>query len=123
MNQAVVPPRAAPLGLAACHTCSKVSPAELGCCPRCGGGLHLRKPDSLQRTIALLIDAIVLYSPANLMPIMVVSETGGTTASTIMGGVATFWQTGSYLIATIIFVASVLIPIVKIVALVWLCAA
>jgi paraquat-inducible protein A len=117
------PPRAASLGLAGCHTCGKVSPVTLGRCPRCGTPLHLRKPHSLQRTSALLLAAAILYIPANTMPIMTVSELGGTTASTIMGGVATFWQTGSYLIATIIFVASILIPVVKIVALIWLCSA
>lgn len=117
------PPRAASFGLAACHTCAKVSPVALGRCPRCGTALHLRKPHSLQRTCALLLAASILYIPANTMPIMTVSEVGGTTTSTIMGGVATFWQTGSYLIAAIIFVASVIIPVVKIVALVWLCAA
>ncbi len=123
MNGETLPPRAAALGLAACHTCAKVSPVALGRCPRCGTRLHLRKPDSLQRTAALLVAASVLYIPANAMPIMSVSEIGGTTASTIMGGVATFWQSGSYLIAAIIFTASILIPVVKIVALVWLCAA
>jgi paraquat-inducible protein A len=117
------PPQAATFGLAGCHTCSKVSPVSLGHCPRCGTALHLRKPKSLQRTSALLLAASVLYIPANTMPIMIVSELGNTTASTIMGGVATFWQTGSYLIASIIFIASVVIPIVKIVALVWVCAA
>jgi paraquat-inducible protein A len=117
------PPTAASQGLAACHTCAKVSPAALGRCPRCGTAIHLRKPHSLQRTAALLITASILYIPANTLPIMTVSELGGTTASTILGGVAAFWQAGSYLVATIIFTASVIIPVIKIVALVWLCAA
>lgn len=117
------PPRAASQGLAACHTCTKVAPAAAGRCPRCGTAIHLRKPHSLQRTAALLITASILYIPANTLPIMTVSEIGGTTASTILGGVAVFWQTGSYLVAAIIFAASVVIPVIKIVALVWLCAA
>ncbi len=117
------PPRAAASGLAGCHSCGKVSPVTAGRCPRCGCRLHLRKPDSIQRTVALLIAATVLYLPANLLPIMIVSEFGGTTASTIVAGMIQFWQAGSYPIAIVIFVASILIPIVKIVALVWLCAA
>ncbi len=118
-----VPPRAAPLGLAGCHACGKVSPVEVGRCARCGCRLHLRKPASIQRTVALLIAAAVLYLPANLLPIMIVSEFGGTTATTIIAGMIQFWQSGAYPIAIVIFIASIFIPIVKLVALVWLCAA
>jgi paraquat-inducible protein A len=116
-------PRAASLGLAGCHTCGKVSPVALGRCPRCGARLHLRKPASIQRTVALVIASAVLYLPANLLPIMIVSELGGTTPTTIVAGMIQFWQTGAYPIAIVIFVASIFIPLVKIVALVWLCAA
>jgi paraquat-inducible protein A len=118
-----LPPRGANLGLAGCHACGKVSPATEHKCPRCGSALHLRKPNSVQRTAALLIAAALLYIPANALPIMVVSEIGGTTASTILEGMVEFWRTGAYPIAIVIFTASLLIPILKIVALTWLCAA
>lgn len=118
-----LPPRGANLGLAGCHACGKVSPATEHKCPRCGSALHLRKPNSVQRTVALLIAATVLYIPANALPIMIVSEIGGTTASTILEGMVEFWRTGAYPIAIVIFTASLLIPILKIVALTWLCAA
>lgn len=116
-------PRAIDLGLAGCHACGKVSPVSKGHCPRCGSGLHMRKPQSVQRTIAFLIAATALYVPANVLPIMIISEIGGTTAATILGGLADFWNAGSYPIAIIIFTASIFIPIIKIVALAWLCAA
>ena len=45
-------PRATAQGLAGCHTCGKVSPVALGSCPRCGSRLHLRKPESITRTVA-----------------------------------------------------------------------
>ena len=84
----------------------------------------MRNPSSLQRTLALTIAATVLYLPANLLPIMrVESLTEGTEASTIVGGVVTFWNAGAYPVAAIIFIASVVIPILKILALFWLCIA
>ena len=116
-------PRAAAHGLAGCHTCGKVSPVALGHCPRCGTHLHLRKPNSVQRTVALMIAAAVLYIPANMLPIMTVVELGDVTENTIIGGMMTFWRTGAYPIAIVIFTASILIPLLKIVALTWLCLA
>jgi paraquat-inducible protein A len=117
------PPRGISQGLAGCHACGKVSPESAGRCARCGSKLHIRKPYAIQRTVALLIAATALYVPANVLPIMVVSEIGGTTASTIFTGMIDFWNSGAYPIAIVIFTASLFIPIVKIVALIWLCAA
>ncbi len=116
-------PKAASQGLAGCHTCGRVSPVAEGCCPRCGSHLHLRKPASVQNTIALMAAAAVLYVPSHLLPVMTVVELGDVTHNTIIGGMMTFWRTGAYPIAIVIFVASILIPLLKIVALSWLCAA
>lgn len=118
-----LPPRGGPQGLAGCHTCGRVSPEVAGHCPRCGSRLHIRKPDSIKRTIAFLSAAAVLYVPANALPVMTVLEFGGTSPKTIIVGMMEFWQSGAYPIAIVIFTASILIPLVKIVALVWLCAA
>lgn len=115
--------RAASLGLAGCHTCGKVSPVAVGSCPRCGSRLHLRKPNSIQRTIALMIAATALYIPANLLPIMTVVELGTVTENTILSGMMTFWRQEAYPIAIVIFTASIVIPLLKIVALTWLCLA
>ena len=104
---------AAEQGLASCHLCGKVSPVESGHCPRCHRPLHLRKPHSLERTWSFLIAAIAFYFPANLMPIMSVGGLGGTSHDTIMSGVLNFWKKGDFLIAVIIFSASILIPILK----------
>jgi paraquat-inducible protein A len=91
-------------------------------CPRCHAPLHLRKPDSLQRTIALAIGAVVLYFPANLLPVLQVeSAMQGTRQSTIVGGIVQFWQAGDYPVALIIFIASVMIPILKILSIAVLC--
>ena len=116
-------PRAIDQGLASCHVCGKVTPVVAHRCPRCGTALHLRKPASLKRTVALLLAALALYLPANMLPVMTISEVGNVMASTILQGMVEFWRREAYPIAIVIFVASIMIPIIKIVALVWLCAA
>lgn len=116
-------PKAADNGLAGCHTCGRVAPISMGSCPRCGSALHLRKARSVQNTIALMVAAIALYIPSHLLPIMTVVELGDVTHNTIIGGMMRFWDTGAYPIAIVIFAASILIPLLKIVALSWLCAA
>ena len=116
-------PRAARVGLAGCHTCGKVSRVALEDCPRCGTHLHLRKPNSIQRTIALMVAAVALYIPANVLPVMTVVELGDVTENTIFIGMRTFWLQGAYPIAIVIFAASILIPLLKIIALPWLCLA
>jgi paraquat-inducible protein A len=75
---------------------------------------------SIQTTWSLLLTAVLLYIPANLLPIMVTNTLGNEQPSTIIGGVILLWQSGSYPIAFIIFVASVLVPVAKIVILCWL---
>ncbi len=111
-------------GLAQCHSCGLVEPVALGRCRRCDASLHLRKPNSLQRTWAFTIAAVLLYFPANLLPVLqVLSAVKGDQKSTIISGVIQFWQEGDYPVALIIFTASVMIPMLKILAIVWLCLA
>ncbi|MBK1834310.1 paraquat-inducible protein A [Roseibacillus ishigakijimensis] len=110
-------------GLASCHTCGRLQPLAEHHCQRCGSAVHARKPDSLQRCLALSIASLIAYIPANVMPIMVVTQLGVDDASTIMSGVVTFWQMHAYPVAITIFVASVLIPGLKLIALAVLCAA
>lgn len=111
---------AAAAGLATCHTCRKLAPVS-NKCPRCGSGLHLRTTDSLQRTLALVVTAILLYIPANVLPIMTTTVLGSSEPSTILGGVVLLIHHGSYVIAAVIFIASVLVPTGKIVSISWLC--
>lgn len=114
---------AADEGLASCHLCGKVSPVAEEYCPRCHSRLHLRKPHSLERTWSFLIAAMAFYFPANLLPIMNIEGLGGNSSDTIMSGVINFWKKGDYLVAGIIFSASIMIPILKMIALIWLCLA
>lgn len=112
-------PTAAASGLMPCRYCGTVwKDAHDGeACARCGTTLHVRKPDSLNRTWALLIAACVMYLPANLLPVMITRSLFGTQQDTIMSGVIYFWVTGSYGLAAVVFVASFLVPLFKLAAL------
>ena len=113
---------AAAQGWANCHTCTKLASAELHHCPRCGAALHLRLTDSLHQTVALLITAVLLYIPANVYPIMTTDQLGQSIDSTIIGGVLLLWDHGSYPVASVIFIASVMVPVGKMLSLSVLCA-
>jgi paraquat-inducible protein A len=112
---------AAAQGLATCHTCVKVAPASLHHCPRCGASIHLRMTDSLARTMALVLTACILYIPANILPIMTTDQLGSVEPSTILGGVILLWDLGSYPIAAVIFIASVMVPTGKMASIMYLC--
>ncbi|WP_240485058.1 paraquat-inducible protein A [Aestuariibacter salexigens] len=83
---------------------------------------HAKVPasESIQRTWALLLTAVIFYIPANMMPIMTTRWLGQDEPSTIIGGVVLLWQMGSYPIAIVIFVASILVPVAKLITLAWL---
>ncbi|MGE5864290.1 MAG: paraquat-inducible protein A [Rhizobacter sp.] len=113
------------LGLYSCPTCGRVSrragPEVAGAplnCPRCDTPLHHRKPHSLEHAWALTIAALLLYLPANLLPVMTtVSITTGTVSHTILGGIHELWTHGDWGLAVIVFVASIGVPIVKLLAI------
>jgi len=86
-------------------------------CPRCGAALHRRKPHGLQYAWAFLVAAMICYIPANLMPIMLTEMLSGTQRDTIMSGVVYLWQSGSWPLALVVFIASVLVPLLKILSL------
>jgi paraquat-inducible protein A len=100
-------------------TTSTRSPGRLTC-PRCGAALRGRKRHSLQRTWALVLAACVLYVPANLYPIMAVTSLGQTQADTILSGALYLLNHGMWPLAAVVFVASILVPLIKLAALVFL---
>jgi paraquat-inducible protein A len=104
-----------------CHVCHGLAGESLDHCATCGSPLHLRVAGSIQRTWALLITSALLYIPANTLPIMRTNFLGEETENTILGGVVVLWRSGSYPISLVIFIASVFVPIGKIIALGWLC--
>ena len=104
-------------GLIACHCCglihSRNARASDRHCARCGCALHERRPESVTRTFGLLLAAAMLYIPANLLPIMHTSTLGRAEDDTILGGIAYFWRSGDWPLAAIVFVASVMVPMLK----------
>ncbi|WP_296652258.1 paraquat-inducible protein A [Paraburkholderia sp.] len=111
-------------GLVSCRSCGRVQPRPRSVapspCARCGATLHERHPDSLTRTWALLIAAALLYIPANLLPVMHTASLVGEEDDTIMSGVVYFWTSGSWPLAIVVFIASILVPMLKLSVLVLL---
>ena len=106
--------------LQSCHSCELLHTQAEKHCTRCGTLLHQRTPFSIQKSWAYLLTSILLYIPANLYPIMHTTFLGSDEPSTILGGVVILWQHGSYPIALVVFIASIIIPIAKMLALLWL---
>lgn len=120
------PPTAARSGLMSCHACHQLSRIPRvsihgdAICPRCEASLHLRKPNSISRTWALLIAAYILYIPANLLPVMTVISFGKGEADTILSGVKELIHAGMLPIALLVFFASIIVPVLKLLALTYL---
>jgi paraquat-inducible protein A len=115
---------AAEAGLASCLACGLLSRPTRpltrlreASCPRCGARLRLRKAASLSRTWTLLVAAMVLYIPANVLPIMQTESLFGGQTDTIMSGVVFLWSSGSWPLAILVFVASIVVPLLKMLAL------
>ncbi len=96
-----------------CHSIHHYHPDIELQCTCCGAELHQRKPNSLNRTWALLITSMILFIPANVLTIMNVAYFGKDDPSTIIGGVILLIQLGSYSVAFVVFVASVIVPVFK----------
>jgi paraquat-inducible protein A len=113
---------AAEAGLLSCLTCGLLSkPASVdhaNACPRCGRRLHLRKPGAMMKSWTFLVFAMVLYLPANLLPIMETDQLlMGPRTDTIMSGIVALWKSGSWPLAIIVFVASIMVPLLKMLAM------
>ncbi len=114
---------AAERGLLSCHTCSLLVPETRFDdhhhheCPRCGNSLHTRKTNSIARTMALVIAAALLLIPANLYPVMTVIRFGQGAPDTILSGVIHLIEGGMWPLAMIVFFASIVVPVLKLIAL------
>ena len=104
-------------GLVVCHTCGSVQQLHDGeahqRCSLCHTPLHERRPASVSRTAALLLAAALLYIPANLLPVMHSTSLGRSEDDTILSGVAYFWTSGDWGLAAVVFIASVVVPMLK----------
>jgi paraquat-inducible protein A len=112
---------AAGAGLCLCLTCHRlqaIDAAGSDLCHRCGSILRFRKPGSITTTWALILTSAIFLIPANVLPIMEVDFLGIPSSSTIIDGIRYFFEEGAYLIGLIIFTASVLVPLFKIIGLI-----
>jgi paraquat-inducible protein A len=109
------PPRSGQAHPVGCHTCGLVNFPEGHDerCPRCGSRLHVRKPESIARTWALIIAAAILYIPANYFPVLTVMQLGAGMPSTIIGGVEELLRSRMYPLAALVFFASIAVPVLK----------
>ena len=99
--------------LCLCHICGYACDEDARQCPRCDSPVHRRKPNSLARTWAFLIAGLIFYLPANVLPVMYTTLLGNSSENTIMSGVIEFFEGGSWDIAILIFIASVVVPCLK----------
>ena len=97
--------------------CEKVLAKSTGRCDRCHEPVHVRKPYSLQKSMAYLLVATILLFPANTEPVMTISQLGSGHADTILSGVISLANAGIWGIAIIVFIASILVPFFKIAAM------
>jgi len=111
-------------GLLVCRSCAQLhrpcGPEGENACARCGEILYWRKPESLARSWVFLVLAALLYIPSNTLPVIETNTIISSTSNTILGGVRSLWEDGDYLIAVVIFIASIVIPGVKLAGMAFL---
>lgn len=119
------PLSAADAGLLSCGVCDSLNRQhslenETHHCYRCGAKIHSRIPNSIQKTWALVIAAMMLYIPANTLPVMSVVYLGKSQPDTILSGVMHLLHEGMWPLALIVFVASIFVPMLKMIVMAWL---
>ena len=100
--------------------CVNIDKNSVNVCRRCSAKIHNHKHFSTEKSIAYLVTAIIAYIPANIYPMLITNQFGRVEGSTIIGGVILLWEHHSYTIAIVIFIASILIPILKFLILIYL---
>jgi paraquat-inducible protein A len=106
--------------LVACPHCDllqrlpEVAPGASARCPRCDKELWRRREDSLNRTLALSLAALVLYVVANTVPMLGLSAAGHAASTTVVGGARQLWHDGQEIVAVLVLFAAVLSPALQI---------
>ena len=105
-----------------CPVCDAVNidKGKKNICRRCESAIYQHRHFSTEKSWAYLITAIIAYIPANIYPMLITSAFGSEEASTILGGIVLLWELGSYPVAAIIFFASIMIPVMKFLILIYL---
>jgi paraquat-inducible protein A len=112
--------------LLACRVCGQahlsapITPGWEAKCRRCGSILEKRNSSSLHFTTAFVLAALLLYGPANIFPILRMNLYGATSENTVWDGCVRLYQDGDLSIAVIVFLASILVPFLKLLGLLFL---
>ena len=118
------PLTAAQAGLVSCESCHLLSRTvdvhAAGFCPRCGEQLEVRRPGAIGKTWALTCAAAICYIPANMLPVLDTTTPQGSEGDTILGGVIFLYTSGSWPLALVVLIASVIIPLGKLASLAYL---
>ena len=107
----------------ACRLCGQahlrqpLHPGEIAKCTRCGAVMERRSVNALHRTAAFSLAALILYIPANILPILHLDMYGAESENTVWEGVKILWTDGSYVVSIIVFLASIAIPLLKLIGL------
>ncbi|KPU59285.1 paraquat-inducible A family protein [Pseudomonas fluorescens] len=105
--------------LVACHECDLLmckpvlAHGEKALCPRCGYELYANRYNVVQRSLALVIAALLLFIPANFLPIMQLNLLGQSSQDTVWSGVVALFDTGMQSVSAIVFLCSMGIPLLK----------
>ena len=105
--------------LIACHECDlllrkpEASAGERVECPRCGYELYTHRTHVIRRSLALVLAALLLYVPANFLPIMRLNLLGQTTEDTVWTGVLGLYNSGMQSVAVVVFLCSMAVPLLK----------
>jgi paraquat-inducible protein A len=105
--------------LVACHECDllmrkpQLARGEKAECPRCGYELYAHRHNVVERSLALVVAALLLYVPANFLPIMQLNLLGQSSQDTVWSGVVGLFNTGMHGVSVVVFLCSMGIPLLK----------
>lgn len=109
-----------------CNSCGLIQrleplpPGRYAECARCGMTIAKARRNSLNRTAAFSLAALVLYVPANIYPILEMDFRGFYSKSTVWDGCVKLFEDGQLVVAVIVFMASILVPLCKLLGLFFL---
>jgi paraquat-inducible protein A len=105
--------------LIACHECDllmrhpHLEEEQKACCPRCGFELVVRRSQMRRRSLALVLTALILFVPANFLPIISLTILGQNAVDTVWSGVVGLYHSGMEGVAVVVFLSSMLVPLLK----------
>jgi paraquat-inducible protein A len=104
------------VSLIACPDCDLLQhlpvlvPGESAHCPRCGNVVASKRPDSLNRTLALALAAAFAFLVANTVPMLGLMAAGREASTTVLGGVQVMWKEGQFAVSAVMLFAAVIAP-------------